>query len=79
LPSADANIPAPDPSSTLMEVRLAEWRGLCLILTLGNACRLADAVTVAGAPGRPRWRRRSVECRNIPIYNQNPPARIGRG
>jgi len=60
--SADANTPAPDPASTLMGVLLAEWRGLCLILRLQNACRLADAVSVGGPPCRPRCRRRNVRA-----------------
>src|SRR5215469_14591369 len=66
-PSADANTPVPDPSSTLMEVLLAEWRGLSLTLTLGNACRFPDAVSVVGPLCRRRWRRRYVNSRNIPI------------
>src|SRR6516162_1144000 len=65
LPSVDANTPVPDPSSTLMGVLLAEWRGLCLTLTLGNACRFPDAVSVAGPPCRRRWRRRYDNCRSI--------------
>ena len=54
LPSAVANIPNPDPSPTPMGGPLAEWRGLCLTLTLGNACRLADVVSVVGPPQRHR-------------------------
>ena len=42
--------PNPDPSATPMGVRLSGRRGPFLILTLGNAYRSADAVSVAGPP-----------------------------
>ena len=63
LPSVDANITAPDPSTTLMGVLLAEWRGWCLILTLENACGLSDVVTVAGPPSRQSVQKPYVNCR----------------
>jgi len=47
LPSAVATSPNPGPSSP-MGGPLAEWQGLRFILMLGNACRLADAVSAAG-------------------------------
>ena len=64
--SAGANILARGRSLSPMRIMLAEWRGWSLIRMLGNACRLVDAVSVAGAPYR-RCRRRSANCRNIPI------------
>src|SRR5215471_5447752 len=64
LPSADANIQVPDPSSTLMGVLPVGLRGFCLTLTPENACRFPDAVSVAEPPCRRRWRSRFANSRS---------------